>query len=414
MVMTLSLSSLQAYADRGELYKKYPDLEKLANVRKEMSQRYFGVEQYLDALLLGIFSKEHLYVFGSAGGCKTAACETFLNHADAKTTIRTFNAETRKEEVIGTPIPKDNYEEGKLEYNTNTAIAMYDIGLIDEATLARPEVLTALFYAMNERKVALPKGVVPGIVKSLVFTSNNTQRDVLADFERDNKKKTGKAFFDRILYRVYVPGKESDEENRYQLIEMATGLKEKREDVEKFSLDGLYEALESEFDMFSWSEEIRIGINEITMAFDRSCVAKAREELKKHKEDPEESPYPYTPSSLGSNRDLTKLGKIIRSGVLLSFLKGERETLDVELADLKYLKTVLVPMSPSVERMREIQGLYYEDDEIKTIDDIIFESNEFDRIYEGVLEKQKQTAAEISLNMSEMFPAKEDATDMEE
>lgn len=397
LIFMMILNSGLSYSntDREKLYEKYPDLEKLVDIRSALNEKYFGIEHYIDTMLMGLFTKEHVYVYGSAGGCKTATCRDLLTKVGGvRVYDKIFTPATRPEELTGMPIPKKVYEDGEMIYNIKDAMANYDIGLVDEATNAPPEALAALFAAMNERIVLLPNKKVEGILKSLVFTSNSTPSDVIKDFERSNKKRTGDAFFDRILFKVFLPGKSADDEVRYNIISMGTGIKPESDldSLPPFSLEMIYKLIDQD-DMFEWPESIRLGILNITKVFDQNCVIKAKEESAMYREDPASCPFPYRPTALGSSRDLGKIGKVIRAGILLSFIKGERDNLNIKLDDLRFLKYLLTTTSESNESLFALKEYYYEESDLKTIDDVMFENSEFDRVLTGYI---KTVAPEIS------------------
>lgn len=124
-------------------------------LKKEMDKHVVGHEEVKIALLLGIISREHIYIEGPPGTAKTMLSEIVSASAQLKFFFYQLHRDTRLSELIGDlAIIKESTDEGELikQHIVKGGILTSEICLLDDISRAPGESLNVLLRILNERK----------------------------------------------------------------------------------------------------------------------------------------------------------------------------------------------------------------------------------------------------------------------
>ncbi|MFQ5786978.1 MAG: AAA family ATPase [Thermodesulfobacteriota bacterium] len=124
-------------------------------LREEMDKLVIGHEDVKMSLLLGILSREHIYIEGPPGTAKTMLAEIISKAAQLKFFFYQLHRDTRLSELIGDlVISKETLESGELikQKIVKGGILTSEICLLDDISRAPGESLNVLLRILNERK----------------------------------------------------------------------------------------------------------------------------------------------------------------------------------------------------------------------------------------------------------------------
>ncbi|MDA2919229.1 AAA family ATPase [Desulfobacterota bacterium AH_259_B03_O07] len=120
-----------------------------------MDKLVIGHEDVKMSLLLGILSREHIYIEGPPGTAKTMLAEIISKAAQLKFFFYQLHRDTRLSELIGDlVISKETLESGELirQKIVKGGILTSEICLLDDISRAPGESLNVLLRILNERK----------------------------------------------------------------------------------------------------------------------------------------------------------------------------------------------------------------------------------------------------------------------
>lgn len=124
-------------------------------LKEEMDKYVVGHEEVKMALLLGIISREHIYVEGPPGTAKTMLSEIITSAAQLNFFFYQLHRDTRLSELIGDlVISKESTESGEIikQKVVEGGILTSEICLLDDISRAPGESLNVLLRILNERK----------------------------------------------------------------------------------------------------------------------------------------------------------------------------------------------------------------------------------------------------------------------
>lgn len=124
-------------------------------LKEEMDNHVIGHSDVKMALLLGIISREHIYIEGPPGTAKTMLSEIISNAAQLQFFFYQLHRDTRLAELIGDLIiSKENTVEGEIikQKVVKGGILTAEICLLDDISRAPGESLNVLLRILNERK----------------------------------------------------------------------------------------------------------------------------------------------------------------------------------------------------------------------------------------------------------------------
>jgi len=127
----------------------------ILKLKIEMDKHVVGHEQVKMALLLGIISREHIYIEGPPGTAKTMLAEIIYAAAQLNFFFYQLHRDTRLSELIGDlVISKEQSDEGEIikQKIVKGGILKSEICLLDDISRAPGESLNVLLRILNERK----------------------------------------------------------------------------------------------------------------------------------------------------------------------------------------------------------------------------------------------------------------------
>lgn len=127
----------------------------ILKLKIEMDKHVVGHDQVKMALLLGIISREHIYIEGPPGTAKTMLSEIISSSAQLNFFFYQLHRDTRLSELIGDlVISKEKSDEGEIikQKIVKGGILKSEICLLDDISRAPGESLNVLLRILNERK----------------------------------------------------------------------------------------------------------------------------------------------------------------------------------------------------------------------------------------------------------------------
>ncbi|MGH7884237.1 MAG: AAA family ATPase [Thermodesulfobacteriota bacterium] len=124
-------------------------------LQDEMDKHVVGHDEVKTALLLGIISREHIYIEGPPGTAKTMLSEVVSAAAQLRFFFYQLHRDTRLSELIGDlAIVKERTEVGEVikQHIVKGGILTSEICLLDDISRAPGESLNVLLRILNERK----------------------------------------------------------------------------------------------------------------------------------------------------------------------------------------------------------------------------------------------------------------------
>lgn len=127
----------------------------ITTLKNEMDRHVVGHDDVKMALLLGVVSREHIYIEGPPGTAKTMLSEIISAAAQLNFFFYQLHRDTRLSELIGDlVISKEQTKEGEIikQKIVEGGILKAEICLLDDISRAPGESLNVLLRILNERK----------------------------------------------------------------------------------------------------------------------------------------------------------------------------------------------------------------------------------------------------------------------
>ncbi len=124
-------------------------------IQKELDKHIIGHKEVKTALLLGILSREHIYIEGPPGTAKTMLSEIIASCAQLKFFFYQLHRDTRLSELVGDMvISKETNDDEEIirQKIVKGGILTAEICLLDDISRAPGESLNVLLRILNERK----------------------------------------------------------------------------------------------------------------------------------------------------------------------------------------------------------------------------------------------------------------------
>ena len=124
-------------------------------LRTEMDELVVGHSDVKTALLLGIISREHIYIQGPPGTAKTMLSEIVSKSAELNFFFYQMHRDTRLSELVGDlVISREDTKNGEIirQNIIKGGILTSEICLLDDISRAPGESLNVLLRILNERK----------------------------------------------------------------------------------------------------------------------------------------------------------------------------------------------------------------------------------------------------------------------
>ncbi len=146
----------------------------MESITSEMDKYVVGHDDMKEAILLGIISREHIYLEGPPGTAKTMLAEIAADTADLHFYFYQLHRDTRLAELVGDIIiAREKSTEGELIKQSirKGGILTAEICVLDDVSRAPGEALNILLRILNERKYGGEK--IP--LLTAIATSNPTK-----------------------------------------------------------------------------------------------------------------------------------------------------------------------------------------------------------------------------------------------
>ena len=178
-----------------------PLLKRVRALRDELSARFIERGDVIDALLMGIISRQHVMMIGDPGEGKTATTEALAARIDGRYFYTLLGGQSHVDDIIG-PLNTKLLMEGVREHDLEGFAATAHVVFIDEIAKANESTLNgALLPLMNERRVPNGKTLVRTPLEILVGASNE---EFALDAEDTVTGHSLRALWDRFTLRVIV------------------------------------------------------------------------------------------------------------------------------------------------------------------------------------------------------------------
>jgi len=168
-------------------------MSKIQQVKASLNSLFVEREEQINALLLGVLSKEHVFLYGPPGTAKSMLVESFARAIGLKYFRWLLTKFTTPEEIFG-PYSIKALEQGKYERIITNKLPDSEIAFLDEIFKASSAILNALLTIMEERLFFNDGNPIITPIISIVGASN----------EIPTSDASLQALYDRFLIKVPV------------------------------------------------------------------------------------------------------------------------------------------------------------------------------------------------------------------
>jgi MoxR-like ATPase len=190
--------------------KAQPLVDEVRGYFNWLGSRFVDREGEMQAILLALLSRQHVYLEGGPGTAKTAMAEAlFSGITGANTFLTGCTKESREEQFIGGVNLKVVREEGHVEHVvTDRTIIRADLAFLDEFPDLPDMTMRSLLSILNERRFVRPWQQLDANLHTAIAAANYAR---LTDMTE--------AVYDRFLIRVKVSdiGKKEDRLRMYDM-----------------------------------------------------------------------------------------------------------------------------------------------------------------------------------------------------
>ena len=131
-------------------------INKIIDIKKEISKQVIGQEQMVDALLIGLFTNGHILLEGVPGLAKTTTINAMASSLNLDFKRVQFTPDLLPSDIIGAQI----YDMKTGDFKIKKGPIFTNLLLADEINRAPAKVQSALLEVMQERQVTDRKSVV--------------------------------------------------------------------------------------------------------------------------------------------------------------------------------------------------------------------------------------------------------------
>ena len=128
-------------------------LDKLSDLRDEISKVIIGQKDVVDELLITLFAGGHALLEGVPGLAKTLMIRTLASAIDADFRRIQFTPDLMPSDIVGTEILEEDHSTGKRFFTFQKGPVFTNILLADEINRTPPKTQAALLEAMQEYSV---------------------------------------------------------------------------------------------------------------------------------------------------------------------------------------------------------------------------------------------------------------------
>lgn len=173
------------------------DLDKIKNgvaeIKHQLSKVIVGQEEFIELLMVSIFSNGHALIEGVPGVAKTITAKLLARTMDVGFSRIQFTPDLMPSDILGTSI----FDIKKNEFEFKKGPVFSNIVLIDEINRAPAKTQAALFEVMAERQVTIDGNQYDMEPPFLVFATQNP-------VEQEGTYRLPEAQLDRFLFKIEV------------------------------------------------------------------------------------------------------------------------------------------------------------------------------------------------------------------
>jgi len=164
----------------------------LMEIREKLNSIFVGREPEVDAVLVGLLSREPVILVGAPGTAKTALVETLGKLINGRVFTYLLSRFTEPDELFGA-LDIKAYREGKIRRVIDGTILTANIVFLDEIFKASSAIRNTLLRVLNEREYRYGDQVVKVEWLGFYTASNELSTDT-----------EDQAFYDRLVIRRFV------------------------------------------------------------------------------------------------------------------------------------------------------------------------------------------------------------------
>ncbi|MEA3499122.1 MAG: MoxR family ATPase [Campylobacterota bacterium] len=179
-------------------------INKIIDIKKEISKQVIGQEQMVDALLIGLFTNGHILLEGVPGLAKTTTINAMASSLNLDFKRVQFTPDLLPSDIIGAQI----YDMKTGEFKIKKGPIFTNLLLADEINRAPAKVQSALLEVMQERQVTIGETTYKIDSPFLVLATQNP-------VEQEGAYSLPEAQLDRFMFKIVVGYNTKDEE--YQI-----------------------------------------------------------------------------------------------------------------------------------------------------------------------------------------------------
>jgi len=179
-------------------------INKIIEIKKEISKQVIGQEQMVDALLIGLFTNGHILLEGVPGLAKTTTINAMASSLNLDFKRVQFTPDLLPSDIIGAQI----YDMKTGDFKIKKGPIFTNLLLADEINRAPAKVQSALLEVMQERQVTIGETTYKIDNPFLVLATQNP-------VEQEGAYNLPEAQLDRFMFKIVVGYNTKDEE--YQI-----------------------------------------------------------------------------------------------------------------------------------------------------------------------------------------------------
>ena len=179
-------------------------INKIIEIKKEISKQVIGQEQMVDALLIGLFTNGHILLEGVPGLAKTTTINAMASSLNLDFKRVQFTPDLLPSDIIGAQI----YDMKTGDFKIKKGPVFTNLLLADEINRAPAKVQSALLEVMQERQVTIGEATYKIDNPFLVLATQNP-------VEQEGAYSLPEAQLDRFMFKIVVGYNTKEEE--YQI-----------------------------------------------------------------------------------------------------------------------------------------------------------------------------------------------------
>ncbi|MEA3553655.1 MAG: MoxR family ATPase [Campylobacterota bacterium] len=179
-------------------------INKIIDIKKEISKQVIGQEHMIDALLIGLFTNGHILLEGVPGLAKTTTINAMASSLNLDFKRVQFTPDLLPSDIIGAQI----YDMKTGDFKIKKGPIFTNLLLADEINRAPAKVQSALLEVMQERQVTIGETTYKIDNPFLVLATQNP-------VEQEGAYSLPEAQLDRFMFKIVVGYNTKEEE--YQI-----------------------------------------------------------------------------------------------------------------------------------------------------------------------------------------------------